>query len=146
MNHYDNDIKGQFSAYVKQSVINRKGRLLKKQCKIEESEMGFSDSMIIPEQDMGDLLQEIELLSGKILNGIVESRLLMEQIEEEQLFQAITALTEEQKKVILLRIFYEKTFRETGWILGVSEKKAENTYYNAVKKMRKLLGGDRNGI
>ena len=70
----------------------------------------------------------------------------MEQIEEEQLFQAITALTEEQKKVILLRIFYEKTFRETGWILGVSEKKAENTYYNAVKKMRKLLGGDRNGI
>lgn len=63
-----------------------------------------------------------------------------------QLFHAIITLTEEQKKVILLRIFYEKTFREIGRILEMSEKKAENTYYNALKKMRKLLRGDKYGI
>ena len=55
-------------------------------------------------------------------------------------------MTEEQKKVILLRIFYEKAFREIGRILEMSEKKAENTYYNALKKMRKLLRGDKYGF
>ena len=88
----------------------------------------------------------LELLSGKIFNGITEIRILLEQIEDAQLFHAIITLTEEQKKVILLRIFYEKTFREIGRILEMSEKKAENTYYNALKKMRKLLRGDKYGI
>lgn len=48
--------------------------------------------------------------------------------------------------MILLRIFYEKTFREIDWILGFPEKKAENTYYNAIKKLRKLMGGKRHGV
>ena len=77
---------------------------------------------------------------------IVESRLLLEKIEDYQLLQALITLSEEQKKVILLRIFYEKTFREIDWILGFPEKKAENTYYNAIKKLRKLMGGKRHGV
>ena len=71
-------------------------------------------------QNTEDLLREIELLSGKIFNGITEIRILLEQIEDAQLFHAIITLTEEQKKVILLRIFYEKTFREIGRILELS--------------------------
>lgn len=67
-------------------------------------------------------------------------------IEDYQLLQALITLSEEQKKVILLRIFYEKTFREIDWILGFPEKKAENTYYNAIKKLRKLMGGKRHGV
>lgn len=63
-----------------------------------------------------------------------------------RILQALITLSEEQKKVILLRIFYEKTFREIDWILGFPEKKAENTYYNAIKKLRKLMGGKRHGV
>ncbi len=109
-------------------------------------ETSYADGLIVPGQNTEDLLREIELLSGKIFNGITEIRILLEQIEDAQLFHAIVTLTEEQKKVILLRIFYEKTFREIGRILEMSEKKAENTYYNALKKMRKLLRGDKYGI
>ena len=35
MNKYDSDLKTQFSAYVKQSVLNAKGHYLKKKCRIE---------------------------------------------------------------------------------------------------------------
>lgn len=146
MNKYDSDLKTQFSAYVKQSVLNAKGHYLKKKCRIECIETSYADGLIVPGQNTEDLLREIELLSGKIFNGITEIRILLEQIEDAQLFHAIITLTEEQKKVILLRIFYEKTFREIGRILEMSEKKAENTYYNALKKMRKLLRGDKYGI
>lgn len=146
MNKYDSDLKTQFSAYVKQSVLNAKGHNLKKKCRIECIETSYADGLIVPGQNTEDLLREIELLSGKIFNGITEIRILLEQIEDAQLFHAIITLTEEQKKVILLRIFYEKTFREIGRILEMSEKKAENTYYNALKKMRKLLRGDKYGI
>ena len=47
---------------------------------------------------------------------------------------------------LVLRIFYEKSFREIGLIVGMAEKKAENTYYNAVKKIRKILGGGKDGV
>lgn len=146
MEKYSDDLKMQFSAYAKRSVLNRKGHYLKKKGKIENLEINYGDCLSVQRQDTENLFGDMEKLSEKIFGGIIESRLLLEQIEDYQLFKAVLVLAEEQKKVILLRIFYEKTFREIGWILGISEKKAENTYYNAVKKMRKLVGGGRHGI
>ena len=95
---------------------------------------------------MEELLQEMDVLSGRIFHGVVESRMFLDQIEDRRLFQAITALSDEQRNVLVLRIFYEKSFREIGWILGMAEKKSENTYYNAVKKIRRILGGRKDGV
>lgn len=95
---------------------------------------------------MEELLQEMDVLSERIFHGVVESRMFLDQIEDRRLFQAITALSDEQRNVLVLRIFYEKSFREIGWILGMAEKKSENTYYNAVKKIRRILGGRKDGV
>lgn len=76
MNKYDSDLKTQFSAYVKQSVLNAKGHYLKKKCRIECIETSYADGLIVPGQNTEDLLREIELLSGKIFNGITEIRIL----------------------------------------------------------------------
>lgn len=146
MDKYNDELKMQFSAYVKRSILNRRGQYLKKKCRIESLEVNYEECLSIPRQDTVDLFGEMEKLSGKVFSEIEESRLLLEQIEDYQLFQALITLSEEQKKVILLRIFYEKTFREIDWILGFPNKKAENTYYNAVKKLRKLMGGKRYGV
>lgn len=146
MEYIKDELKNHFSAYVKQAVKNTKGHYLKKRCNVEKNETGYEESLAVPGQGMEDLLKEMDVLSDKIFHGVVESRLLLDQIEDYQLFQAITSLTDEQKNVIVLRIFYEKSFREIGVILGMAEKKAENTYYNVVKKIRKMLGGKRNGV
>jgi RNA polymerase sigma factor (sigma-70 family) len=140
------ELKNHFSAYVKQAVKNTKGHYLDKKCSVERNETNYEEELAVPGQGMEDLLREMDLLSDKIFHGVVESRLLLDQIEDYQLFQAITSLAERQKEVIVLRIFYEKSFREIGLIVGMAEKKAENTYYNAVKKIRKILGGVKDGV
>ena len=140
------ELKNHFSAYVKQAVKNTKGHYLDKKCSVERNETNYEEELAVPGQGMEDLLREMDLLSDKIFHGVVESRLLLDQIEDYQLFQAIASLAERQKEVIVLRIFYEKSFREIGLIVGMAEKKAENTYYNAVKKIRKILGGVKDGV
>ena len=135
MDKYNDELKMQFSAYVKQSILNRRGQYLRKKYRIESLEVNYEEYQSVLKQD-----------TEKVFIEIVESRLLLEKIEDYQLLQALITLSEEQKKVILLRIFYEKTFREIDWILGFPEKKAENTYYNAIKKLRKLMGGKRHGV
>ena len=146
MDKYNDELKMQFSAYVKQSILNRRGQYLRKKYRIESLEVNYEEYQSVLKQDTEELFGKIEKLSGKVFSEIVESRLLLEQIEDYQLLQALITLSEEQKKVILLRIFYEKTFREIDWILGFPEKKAENTHYNAIKKLRKLMGGKRHGV
>lgn len=146
MDKYNDELKMQFSAYVKQSILNRRGQYLRKKYRIESLEVNYEEYLSVLKQDTEELFGKIEKLSGKVFSEIVESRLLLEQIEDYQLLQALITLSEEQKKVILLRIFYEKTFREIDWILGFPEKKVENTYYNAIRKLRKLMGGKRHGV
>ena len=113
---------------------------------IEQNETEYEGELAVPGRDMEELLQEMDVLSGRIFHGVVESRMFLDQIEDRRLFQAITSLSDEQRNVLVLRIFYEKSFREIGWILGMAEKKSENTYYNAVKKIRRILGGRKDGV
>lgn len=146
MEYKTDELKTRFSAYVKRAVKNTKGHYLSKKWNVEQNETAYEEELAIPGQDMEELLKEMDALSGRLFHGVIESRVLLDQIEDYRIYQAITSLAEEQKNVLVLRIFYEKTFREIGWIQGMAEKKAENTYYNAAKKIRKILGGKRDGI
>lgn len=146
MEYKTDELKNRFSAYVKQAVKNTKGHYLDRKYHIEQNETEYEGELTVPGRDMEDLLQEIGVLSERIFHGVVESRMFLDQIEDLRLFQAITALSDGQRNVLVLRIFYEKSFREIGWILGMAEKKSENTYYNAVKKIRRILGGRKDGV
>lgn len=146
MEYRNDELKNHFSAYVKQAVKNTKGHYLNKKWNIEHNETDYEEDLQVPGQGMEDLLCEMDALSGRIFHGVVESRMLLDQIGDYRIYQAITSLAEEQKNILVLRIFYEKSFREIGCILGMAEKKAENTYYNAVKKIRRILGGKKDGV
>lgn len=146
MEYKTDELKKRFSAYVKQAVKNTKGHYLDRKYHIEQNETEYEGELTVPGRDMEDLLQEIGVLSERIFHGVVESRMFLDQIEDRRLFQAITSLSDGQRNVLVLRIFYEKSFREIGWILGMAEKKSENTYYNAVKKIRRILGGGKDGV
>lgn len=146
MEYKKDELKNRFSAYVKQAVKNTKGHYLDRKYHIEQNETEYEGELVVPGRDMEELLQEMDVLSERIFHGVVESRMFLDQIEDRRLFQAITALSDGQRNVLVLRIFYEKSFREIGWILGMAEKKSENTYYNAVKKIRRILGGRKDGV
>ena len=116
--------------------------ILLKKIKIKGNEMPVEQYEELENYDSDDILIQIESATYKIFNGVMEIRLLLEQIGDNRLIQALTMLSEQQKNIILLRIFYEKNFAEIGEILDIPDKKAENTYFNAIKKIRKILGGN----
>lgn len=136
----DNEqVKKEFSAYVLTAVKNTRGHYLAKKYKIQDHETTYEDSMETVDRE--DIFYRMESLSVQVLDGITEIRLLLDQIGDYHLAEAIMLLSEEQKKILFLRIFCEKSFREISAILGMPRKKVENTYYNSVKKIRKILGG-----
>ena len=120
MEYKKDELKNRFSAYVKQAVKNTKGHYLDRKYHIEQNETEYEGELAVPGRDMEELLQDMDVLSGRIFRGVVESRMFLDQIEDRRLFQAITALSDEQRNVLVLRIFYEKSFREIGLILGMA--------------------------
>lgn len=71
MNKYDSDLKTQFSAYVKQSVLNAKGHYLKKKCRIECIETSYADGLIVPGQNTETAEFRIEDIQSVSYGGIV---------------------------------------------------------------------------
>lgn len=140
------DLLSQFSAYVKASIKYTKSEYLKKRTKIRNSEVILFENEEIEAEGMDDILQQTERLSENFGQEVLRIQLLLDQISNSKIYQAVSGLNKEQKEILLLRIFYLKSFEETSRMLNIKQKKAENTYYNAIKKMRKILGDRDNGI
>ncbi len=58
-----------------------------------------------------------------------------------QLVSALAALPEEQRTVVVLKHYREKTFREIGDLLGISENTAGSRYRYGIGKLRDLVRG-----
>lgn len=146
MNVEERELLSQFSAYVKASIKYTKSEYLKKRTKIRSSEVTLFENEDIESEGMDDILQQAERLSANLGKEVLQIQLLLEQISNSKIYQAVSGLNKEQKEILLLRILYLKSFEEISSMLNIKQKKAENTYYNAIKKIRKVLGGRNNGI
>lgn len=135
-----------FSAYVKKAIQNNSYKYLSKRKKVTESETTYENYEDLPKLEIEDILQQIDKISECFVEGVSEIKLLLDQIEDYNLFSVVAEMPELYKNVISLRILYEKTFAEIGDILEIPEKMAENTYYNAIKKIRKVMGGKVYGL
>lgn len=139
-------LKKHFNAYVKKAIQNNSCKYLSKRRKVTDAETVYDNYENLPKLDTEDLLLQIDRISECFAEGVNEIKILLDQIEDYNLYVAITGLSDFYKKVISLRILHEKTFAEIGEIMGIAEKKAENAYYDALKKIRKILGGKSYGI
>ena len=143
----ERDLLGQFSAYVKTAITRTRKEYLRKRTGIRSMEFPlFEDEEVEERVDTSDVLSQVDLMSQNLDNEVLEVQLLMDQISSSVLFQAVSSLDKLQKEILLLRIFYMKSFGEIGEMLGLTLKQAENTYYNSIRKIRKIIGGGKNGI
>lgn len=141
----DRDLLSQFSAYVKVAVVHTRGKYFEKYYKVRVHEVPYLETDI-EETGKDDILEQIDRMSGVLEKGFLEMKTLLDQISDSVLFHTVNSLKKQQKEILLLRILYMKSFDEIGQLIGISAKKAENTYYNAIKKIRKVLGESKNGI
>ena len=140
------ELKKHFNAYVKKAVENNSYKYLNKRRKVTDAETLYDNYEDLPKLNTEELLQQIDRISECFAEGVNEIKILLDQVEDYNLYAAITGLSDFYKKIISLRILNEKTFAEIGDIMGIAEKKAENAYYDALKKIRRILGGKSNGI
>lgn len=136
------EIQNQFSAYAKTAIKNTRIHYLKKMQRTKEHEVAWEYPEESGEGGTEDMFFQVDMSMERCRNfdGVLEIKLLLDQISSKKLFQALVALSTQQKNIISLRFFYEKSFAEIGWILGISRKEAENTYFNTIKKIRRILG------
>lgn len=142
----DRDLKNAFSAYVKTAVMNVRSQYLTKQGRITAAEQPLSEDEEYGDCGPEDLLQQAESMAESLDSGILEVRRLMEVIEDSLLYRTVAGLKKLQKEVLLLRVVYMKSFAEIDSILGLKDKQAEYTYYNAIAKIRRIMGGGKDGI
>lgn len=127
--------KEEFSAYLRRAVRNTTISYAKDRDKINEHEAGWEETIENLEEMRDELVGDI----GNILENLNGDH-LFKQITDKTLLTILKNLSALHINVLCMRILYEKSFDDIGKMIGISGKKAENTYYNAIKKIRRELG------
>jgi len=61
-----------------------------------------------------------------------------------QLTEGLAELPEKQRSVIVLKFYRDKTLREIGVLLGISENTAASCFRYGIEKLRRVMTGDQN--
>ena len=105
MYHDEKDLVGQFSAYLKVSIKHARQEYLEKQSRIRSNEFPVFEGEEAEDLEAEDVLRQAIELSDSLERGIIEIRLLLDQIESTSLYHAFSSLKKEQKEIMVLRIF-----------------------------------------
>ena len=143
MKKHARTLKENFSAYLLHAVENTIRTYCKKEDRILSREVLEEKTLYETREGIQVPFDSTDILECEYL-GIVETEKLLQQITDSHLIKAIRSLSPIGKEVMCLRILYEKSFEEIGEIEGITSKKAENTYYNSIKKIRKTIRGTKN--
>lgn len=107
--------------------------------------------------DAEELLEDIGQMEARIVieelleNQTREQLLLQEaqgkypewnKMSDERLMKALHTLRDEERKLIYQHVFEERTFEEMSGLNGLSEERCKGIYYYAIRKIRKVMGGE----
>ena len=64
-------------------------------------------------------------------------------LADQKLVQSLLMLSEEEKDLIYLHVFEERSFNDMSRITGLTPDRCKNIYYYAIRKIRKRMGAKR---
>lgn len=130
-----------FTAYLLASIRGKRLRYLEKQQKILFAEENLEDKEIT---DIDISLEERLELEKKEQLLLDESKGIYPEWNEMtdiNLMEAMFSLQEEERKLIYQHVFEERTFKEMSILNQTPEERCKGTYYWAIRKIRKRMGG-----
>lgn len=74
-----------------------------------------------------------------LLNILSEIKIENDDEKQQKLFKALNSLKDNLNQIVQLRFFEEKSFKEIGDILGITENNAKVKLYRAIDKIRNLM-------
>ncbi len=141
-NYTGDKTKNYFTAYLQKCIRWKRWNYLKNKEKIgrverplEESLVDFSSSI----DEMLELRYREEAFSSEQEGRYPK----WNELSDQKLVEALLMLREDERCFIYQHVFEERTFKEIGYLNGIKEDKVKNTYYYAIHKIRKWMGGNR---
>ena len=123
----NNALQNQFTAYLITAVRNRRITYLRRL----SQRLGCEQSL-----ESEDLLERVPSNVDFMLNLT-----LLQQIENEQLHDALKQIRERERYIFLSRALEERTFEELAGELDMSYGAVAMTYYRTIARIKKAMGG-----
>ena len=141
-NYTGNKTKNYFTAYLQKSIRWKRWKYLRKKRNIRSREISIEEDSLMKyamtEDEMLELHYEESLLFKKRKNEY----LIWNELSNQKLIDSLLLLREEERMLIYQYVFEEKTFKEISSLKGSSEEKVKNSYYYAIRKIRKWMKND----
>lgn len=137
-----NKVQNQFTAYLLGFIRGKRRDYLAKKVKISNAESPLEDLFNL---EIGASIEDLLEQEKK------EELLMLEakghypdwhNISNDRLLEALLTLREDERNLIYQHVFEERTFQEMSLLNGLSEERAKGIYYYAIRKIRRIMGGE----
>lgn len=145
MNEYDytgNKTKNYFTAYLQKCIRWKRRDYLMKRKNISSKEKRLEESLMENRYTIDEML-ELRYKEESLFKECEGVYPEWNELSDKRLVASLLNLCEDERLFIFQHVFEERTFKEIGYLNGVSDDKVKNTYYYAIRKIRKWMGGDR---
>lgn len=119
---------------------------MKKKQKIRNVEKPLVEARRIENVVTIEEMIEIHYKEELLIKELKEDYLDWTELSNPKLANSLEKLREFERHLIYQHVFEEKPFKEIGRSNGLTDKQVKAIYYYAVKKIRKWMGGEDNGI
>ena len=123
----DDILQNQFTAYLLNSVKRRRAHYIEQAVRDLQAKELMDDSLVVNDFDID--------------NEAFRDDPVYMRLQNEKLYAALFQLTEREQYVFFNRVLNEKSYKELGAELGLSDKGVAAVYYRTVQRIRKLMRG-----
>lgn len=110
--------------------------------RIDHAEIPLED-FAITEMDMSmEEALDLRLREEMLLREAEGVYLQWDELSDQRLIGALMVLREDERKMIYQHVFEERTFEEMSLMSGLSVQRVKGIYYYAIRKIRKMMGGN----
>ena len=123
-------IQNHFTAYLIQFVRGKRHDYLEKKIQMADAEELL--------EDIGQM--EARIVIEELLENQTREQLLLQEAQGK--YPEWNKMSDEERKLIYQHVFEERTFEEMSRLNGLSEERCKGIYYYAIRKIRKVMGGE----
>lgn len=132
--------KSYFTAYLMEFIKGRRSSYLNKKIRTENNSFLMEEIAEIEERISLEEMQENLEREKTLLKEAMGIFPDWGELEDRKLVQLLLLLREEEKNLIYLHVFEERSFDDMSKITGLTSERCKSIYYYAIRKIRKEMG------
>ena len=136
--------RNHFTAYLLEFIKGRRRAYLEKKIKSQKNSFLIEEIAELEERITFEEMQESNHREHLLLDEARGQFPRWGELADEKLVKSLLKLSEEERRLIYLHVFEERSFVEMSHITGLTESRCKDIYYYAIRKIRKRMGDKRN--